>query len=79
VREYHDTAEERAVGKIDLWMHWTLLALPEEESLIILEISWMVNQCPSVGNIFGLCKLTFLTNQLPPLQISTSLSVDSSL
>ena len=33
----------------------------------------------SVGNIFGLCKLTFLTNQLPPLQISTSLSVDSSL
>ena len=46
MREYHDTAEERAVGKIDLWMHWTLLALPEEESLIILEISWMVNQCP---------------------------------
>ena len=30
--------------------------------------------CSSVGNIFGLCKLTFLTNQLPPLQISTSLS-----
>ena len=55
MREYHDTAEERAVGKIDLWMHWTLLALPEEESLIILEISWMVNQCPLPVGTFLVC------------------------
>ena len=38
MREYHDTAEERAMGKIDLWMHWTLPALFEGESLMMLDI-----------------------------------------
>ena len=50
--EYHESAESRAMGKVDLWMHWTLLSLSEEELLIILEASWMVGQSDSISVLF---------------------------